>query len=67
MIRARGALDNDGHLTEPDQLRQHRAAEPPAEDEQRPLDEIFILIQRQPNPRKIGKAVAHAHPEQRPK
>lgn len=41
-------------------------AEPPAENEQRPLEKIFVLGDPQPYPDKICKAVTHRHPEQDP-
>ena len=60
------ALDHDGHGVRRKGLRQQRAAEPPAQDQQRPFQQVLILGNPEPDPGKIREAIAHGHPQQHP-
>ena len=43
MVRAGRALDDYRRRVGGEGLRQQRAAEPPAEDQQRPLEQVLVL------------------------
>ena len=45
-------------------MGQQRAADPPGENQHRPFRQMLIPVQAEPDPRKIGEAIAHRHPQQ---
>ena len=63
MVGARGALDHDRHGVQHKGLRQQRAAEPSAQDQQRPFRQVLVFRQAQPDPIKVGEPIAHGHPQ----
>ena len=67
MVGARGALDHDQHGVQHKGLRQQRAAEPPAQDQQRPFRQVLVFRQAQPDSGKVGEPIAHGHPQKHPK
>ena len=51
MVGARGALDDDGGgIAGGKRVGEQRAAEPPAENEEGPFEEVFVLGDPQPYP-----------------
>ena len=67
MISAGCALNHNGIFTGGEGSGQQRAAEPPRQDQKRPLKQTPVLIQPQPDPCEIGEPVAHGHPQKNPK
>lgn len=58
--------NGDGAETAAEILAQKSGGEPAGDDEHRPLHRPFIPVQPQPDPGKIGEAIAHAQPQQEP-
>ena len=67
VVAAGGALNDDGRGVPGEGLRDQRRAEPPRENEQRPLEKVLVLGKPQPDPGEIREAIAHGHPQQHPK
>ena len=65
VVSAGRPLDDDG-FAPTEGRRDHGRAQPPKQDERRPLGQPFVLRDPKPDPDEVGKAVAHRHPEQHP-
>ncbi len=66
VVGSGSALDQDGRCIAAEGLGEKRAAEPPQQDEERPFFQMAVFRKAEPDPCKIGKAVAHAHPQKHP-